>query len=232
MNELTAINLKQFSGSNVAGRGENCGTVFTPPFIPINNDGSINSGSTNEQGRESQYGPGTGIIPDGHTTTTTQGNGATTKTIEVIDADGNPLVGAHVKWNGQGIITNASGYATLNVSNPETQVTISFLGKRSHIAKFKDLGSMITLQTQVNSLPPVVVGQPTTPPSTTENKGNTKLYLSIGIGIGALLLIAALSKKDNKKNSGLNAVRPKKKKGKKTTKKKRKGLREPVTIEI
>lgn len=169
-----------------------------------------------------------------------------TKTIEVIDYNGNPIVSAHVKWDAKGTITNAAGEATINVPTQSTEVTISYMGKRTHIATFENLGSLITLQDQVNSLPPVVVGQPkppvtttTTPkpttPTTTMVK-KTNWVKTAGIGLGAILLISALSGK----KKGLNAPKPKKKKsGKKAkaktkSKAKKKGLREPAypTIEL
>lgn len=123
--------------------------------------------------------------------------------ILVIDKDGNPLVGAHLKWPGGGVVTNQSGEAHVIVPSTETVITISYMGKRNHIAKFKDLvNAMITMQDQVNNLPPVVVGQPR------QVKKKEINWMMVGaIGIGAILILAALSKKS-------------------------KGLRAPVVIDI
>ena len=156
-----------------------------------------------------------------------------TTSILVIDKDGNPLINAHLKWDGGGVITNAEGEAVVTVPSENTVITISYMGKRDHIAKFSDLvNAMVTLQDQVNNLPPVVVGTPK-PPKTTPNPSKptqlktTNWVSTAAIGLGAVLLIAAIM--GSKKDQGLNGPKSKKKtKTKSKSKsKKRKGLREP-----
>lgn len=159
-----------------------------------------------------------------------------TTSILVIDKDGNPLTSAHLKWNGGGVITNADGEAIVSVPSENTVITISYMGKRDHIAKFSDLvNAMVTLQDQINNLPPVVVG--TKPPKVTTPKPSTPVTTvkksnwvnTAAIGLGAVLLIAAIM--GRKKEDGLNGPKSKKRKTKKTKKtkttKKSKGLREP-----
>src|SRR5690606_7714852 len=116
-------------------------------------------------------------------------------TIQVIDVNGDPLENAHVKWAGGGTITDANGEATINVPSQGTIITITYMGKRTHIAAFKDLvNAMITLQETVANLPPVVVGEKpsTTQPSTKEPSRHGKMLTYIAIGVGAIFLISAL----------------------------------------
>ena len=161
------------------------------------------------------------------------------KTISVTtmqDKDGNPLVGAHITWNNGGTnvgtTTDSNGEATVNVTSENTEITISYMGKRGHVATFANLGSLITLQDNTNNLPPVKVGtKPTQTTTTPPPAKKTNWIKTAGIGIGALLLINALSSSGGSKKSksnGLNAPKGKKRKsGKKG--KKSKGLREPAT---
>jgi hypothetical protein len=224
-NDLKTFSPVVFGGQTVSGKGNETGsesgtfndggTYQSPPFNP--NGGTI-------------YGQGTGINPGGGF----YPKGTLSKTIQVIDKNGDPLVNVHFKWNdggtNVGTITGQNGEATVNVPSESTQVQISYVGKRTHIAKYSDLGSLITLQDQVNNLPPVVVGTTTTPPVVTTEK-KTNWLKTAGIGIGAFLLISAFSgsgKKSKSTGSGLSGTKSKKRKsGKKG--KKRKGLREPAT---
>lgn len=156
-------------------------------------------------------------------------SGDLSKTTEIIDIDGNPLVGAHVKWGSKGTVTDANGEATVSVASSETMITITYMGKRSHTTSFASLGGLITLQDAVDDLPDVVVhDEPISQP-----KSNKMLYTAL-IGVGLLIVIASLKKTDK----GLNAPKPKVK-GKaqpkrtktKTKPKKKKGLREPAITE-
>lgn len=161
--------------------------------------------------------------------------GSLSTVITVIDMEGNPLVNAHVTWPGGGVVTDANGDASISVPSENTQITISYMGKRTHIAAFKDLvNAMITMQDNINNLPPVVVnptkplpGKYIPPKKTTQ----TNWLTTLGIGLAAFLLLTTLAKQSDKKTNskGLNAPKPKKKKaGKKPKTKKRKGLREPA----
>lgn len=224
-NDLKTFSPQIFGGQTVAGKGggngsstfNDGGTYQSPPFNP-------NTGG-------STYGPGTGINPYPYQT---GGKGAFEKSFMIIDKNGDPLTNVHVKWSiggtGFGTITDANGEATVNVDSESSVITISHMGKRSHIAKYSDLGSLITLQDNVNNLPPVVVGTKpttTTPPVIATVK-KTNWVKTAAIGVGALLLIGALSKdgKKSKGGNGLNGTKGKKRKGAKG--KKRKGLREPA----
>jgi hypothetical protein len=220
-----------FGGKGSGGSGTvigEDGTAYTP---------GINPGT--------QYGPQTGINP--YPFVQNRGN---TKEVEIIDKDGTPLQNAHITWTESGkkvgTITNAEGIATVEVENQTTLITITYVGKRTHVAAFKDLGSLITLQDNVNNLPPVVIKNPTTKPTTPTNttppvaqvdKKSGFMKTAI-IGIGALLLISAFSKPGGKGKSGLNGSAEglsgtkgkKKKKSKKS--KKSKGLRQPAEITL
>lgn len=113
------------------------------------------------------------------------------KEIEVIDVDGNPLEGAHVIFENSGTVTNQNGIAIVTVESENTQVTVSYLGKRSHIARFKDLGGLITLQENPGDLPPVNVSP--------VQKTNKKMLQYAAIGIGAIFLISMILKSGKKK---------------------------------
>ncbi|MAB40179.1 MAG: hypothetical protein CL528_00365 [Aequorivita sp.] len=223
-NDLKTFTPSIFGGTTIAGKGgdfndggafNDGGMVWTPGINP-------NGGTT--------YGPGTGINPYPYQT---GGKGAFSKTLQIVDKDGNPLVGAHLTWkdgsSNVGTTTDTNGEATINVVSENTAVSISYMGKRGHVATFANLGSLITLQDNVNNLPPVVVGPKPTQTTTTNLPAAKKVnwVKTAGIGIGALLLIGALSSSSSKKSSGLNGPKGKKKSGKKG--KKRKGLREPAT---
>lgn len=112
---------------------------------------------------------------------------AALRQIQVIDVNGNPLEGVHLKYNdGTGTITNANGIANLAVQNQNARVTISHVGKRTQIADVKNLGSLITMQEDPdNNLPPVVIGG---------KKSNTWIYATFGILAGIGLLAAAANK--------------------------------------
>lgn len=231
-NDLKVFVLAPYGTGTVASKGGggtymgNDGTAYTPGINP---------------GGESQYSEATGINPGGM-----YNKGALSTTIQVIDVNGNPLESAHLRWNengsSKGTITDANGDATINVANENTIITISYLGKRAHVAAFKDLvNAMITLQENVNSLPPVVVKptpKPTTksPTATTTEVKKNNLVKTAAIGIGALLLLGALSKGKKGKGGlngpeGLNGGKAKKKKKAKKGKKS-KGLRQPVEITL
>lgn len=214
-----AIMQKGGSAGEESGTLNNGGTYQSPPFNP-------NTGG-------STYGPETGINPGSQL----YPKGTLSKTVEIIDINGDSLVGAHLKWNNAGTavgtITNASGEATINVPTENTEITITYVGKRTHITSYSNLGSLITLQDNVANLPPVVVGTTkptTTPPANPPAKKNNALR-NIALGVGAIFLISALTS-DGKKGSarksvGLSGTKSKKRKsGKKG--KKRKGLREPA----
>ncbi|MDP2687523.1 MAG: hypothetical protein Q8O62_09890 [Aequorivita sp.] len=220
-NDLKTFVPVVFGGGTVSGKGGDTGTgtfndgptYQSPPFNP--------NGSPNQ----------------------TITKGTLSKIIEVIDINGKPLVSAHVKWGTQGTITNQNGEATVTVDSESTQITISYVGKRTHIASFANLGGLITLQENVNNLPAVVVGTTkpttTTPPVTTPpvvaTVKKTDWVKTAGIGLVALLAISALSGSGKKSKSsgsgnGLSGTKSKKRKsGKKANGKKRKGLREPAT---
>lgn len=144
-----------------------------------------------------------------------------TKTITIIDIDGKPLVNAHLVWGKEGVVTDQNGDAIITVPDHSTQVTISYVGKRTHVARFGDLGSLITLQNQTNNLPPVVI-KPTNPNSPTSNK----FLVTAAIGVAAIFLVSWMASQ-----KGLAAPATKGKKTKaKTKKKKSKGLKGPETI--
>lgn len=155
-----------------------------------------------------------------------------TKTIEITDSNFNPLQNVHLTWGtNSGAITNASGIATVSVPNCNTLVTISHVGKRTHQAAYKDLGSLITLQDLETNLNPVVVGGSGS--STQVNKRTKPLLMGFGI-LAALALL--FTKKDDKKK-GLNVpatkTKPKtKSKSKPKKKAKKKSLRSPETTPV
>jgi len=221
-NDLKTFTPSIFGGTTIAGKGGDFndgnatiggGMVWTP---------GINPGPANPTNTDVVY-------------FQTGGKGAFTKSLQIIDKDGNPLVGAHITWNNGGTnvgtTTDSNGEATVNVTSENTEITISYMGKRGHVATFANLGSLITLQDNTNNLPPVKVGtKPTQTTTTTPPAKKTNWIKTAGIGIGAFLLINALSSSGGSKKSksnGLNGPKGKKRKsGKKG--KKSKGLREPA----
>ncbi len=211
-NNLKTFNFVIFGGSPIAikaGDDNGAGTYQSPPFNP-------NSSTA--------YCESTGIFP------VTYNKAKLNTTIQVIDINGNPLVSAHVKWSVGGTITDANGEATINVFSENTQVSISYVGKRTHIAPFSGLvNAMVTLQENVSNLPPVVVGtKPTTTNTTVDPSKNKKMLITVAIGVGVIFLISALSSKGKKGSAktaiGLGATKSKKRK----STKKSKGLREPA----
>lgn len=111
------------------------------------------------------------------------------KTIQVVDIAGNPLVGVHIQRTGiapsSGTITNQNGYAILDGIGPEEQVVISHVGKRTIQRKFKDLGSLITMNDEVMTNTDVDLGTVTTP-RPEDKKGSGVPWKTIFIGVGLL----------------------------------------------
>lgn len=208
--------------------------VFTPS---IYGGGTVSKGNNPYTGDDgTAYTPG--IIPGAPTETietyptTTQNRGEVATSILVIDVDGKPLQNVHVKWPGGGTITDGNGEANISVTNENTVITITYVGKRTHIAAFKDLvNAMITLQENPTNLPPVVVKPQPTPTATVKKKNNQ--WLTIALGVGAIFLVSAIGSK-GKTGSATKAIglsAPKAKKRKKS-RKQRKGLRQPAEITI
>ncbi len=133
------------------------------------------------------------------------GKGSLTKEIQIINAEsGEALVNAHVTSNGKGGVTDQYGLITVSANSTNQIFNISYVGFRTHKAAFKDLGSMISLQVQTNSLPPVVVNPK--PPITVDpvqaKANKTLLYGLIGAGL-IFALSAMASKKPKKKRKAI-----------------------------
>lgn len=217
-NNLKTFTPSLFGSTTVASKGATTtttaggtfsddGTVYTPPFNPN---------------------------PPQYTTTTTapeSKKGLLSKEVQIIDVDGKPLAGAHLVWKdgkkNVGTTTDSNGFATVTVPIESTKISISFVGKRSHVAAFRDLGQMIGLQNNVDNLPPVTVGTEKEKPDDQQKPTKTNYLKVAGISIAALLIIGAIGG-EGKKSKGLNAPKPKKRKKGKKSKKRKAALREPA----
>ena len=112
-----------------------------------------------------------------------------TKRILIVDNYGTPLPGANVVTGpGQGSITDFDGYATVNVGNTNQQVQISYVGFKTQTIGFSNLPQKVVLQESIESLAPVVITAP--------KKKETDWAKWLGVGIGAIGLLAALSGND------------------------------------
>lgn len=233
--ELKTFTPIRYGSGNVASRGggstNTAGSLKETDGVPVMTPPIVAPGSP--------YGASTGINPNGDFyPATTGGKDALQTSIQVIDVDGTPLRGANITWgSASGTTTNENGEATIKVPSASTVVTISYMGKRTQVSKFADIqNALVTLQENVNNLPPVVVGNTPSTPAVSGDKKKSQMT-AILIGVGAIFLVSALSSKGDKgsarKAVGLGKPKTKKKKhAKKSKAKKRKGLREPATIEI
>lgn len=91
------------------------------------------------------------------------------KTIKIVDAEGNPLAGAHVMpENGIKTISNSAGVANVEVSNQETWVEITHVSGASTTMPFFDLTNTVTLG--ANELDTVEI--------TAKKKSNLKYWIA------------------------------------------------------
>lgn len=102
-----------------------------------------------------------------------------TKTIKVTNAQGDPLQGAHVLFEGNGTTTDKNGNATVTVSDPMSFVEISHVSGESLVLPFFDLPTYVVLGS--NSLPPVIV--------TAEKKNMSWVWWAIaGVAITTIIV--------------------------------------------
>ena len=151
---------------------------------------------------QSQYGPGTGII---QTTGMVQHRGGGilpdfAKPIQVVDVAGNPLEGAHVKTGRGNKVTGANGNILIEAASNEDIVTITYMGKKTFSAAFKNLGGLITLQDEAIVNDEVVI-------SNDKKKLNPWL---IGLGVLGVFVIAGAASKGKTGKTGLNGTQKKK----------------------
>ena len=124
-----------------------------------------------------------------------------TKRILIVDNYGTPIPGANIVTGaGKGTISDFNGYANVEVANTNTQVQISYIGFKTQNLAFSNLPEKIVLQESIESLAPVVI--------TALKKKETDWAKWLGVGIGAIGLLAALSGKDEPQK--VIPVKPKK----------------------
>ncbi|MFD2827175.1 carboxypeptidase-like regulatory domain-containing protein [Leeuwenhoekiella polynyae] len=112
------------------------------------------------------------------------------KRIKIIDSFGDPLPWANiVTAQGKGTISDDEGFATVEASTGNQQITISFIGFQTRTMTFNNLPDRVILEPDVNQLDPVVITAPKK-----KEKTDWATYASIGIGVISILI--ALSGND------------------------------------
>lgn len=102
------------------------------------------------------------------------------KTIQITNADGTPLAGAHVvPDNGTPVISDANGFATVQVADASTFVTISDVSGTTQTIAFFALPEVVVLGR--NEMPAVVVTA----------KKKTNWWIWGGLTAAILLMVTA-----------------------------------------
>lgn len=100
------------------------------------------------------------------------------KTITILDAEGNPAVGAHVMPDtGEKTITNAQGQAEVIVNDAEEWVTITYVGQENELP-YNQLPA--TVKFGVNNLDEVVI--------TAKKKSYAALWVLAAITLGTIAI--------------------------------------------
>ncbi len=128
--------------------------------------------------------------------------------------DGFPVDNAHITSNGKGVITDFDGFATLTATQQNQRFTFSHVAFKNRTLAFNNIGNTVTMQTDVNTLPPVVITakkKPPTPPrkkpTAPPKKDNTGKVVLYGTLAGIALAVMTSSSEPEEKPTRKEEVR-------------------------